>query len=137
MKSPRRQKPEWAAMPEEGRGRDDSGPMVTAYLISGPVVYGALGWLADGWLGTGFLLPVGLLGGMAMSHSQFIAEANCIAAGSPGFMIGRSVYESIPVVMAVTMLVIGPERTPRVSTVLPTLPCAAYCIASVYIDHGK
>ena len=67
MKSPRRQKPEWAAMPEEGRGRDDSGPMVTAYLISGPVVYGALGWLADGWLGTGFLLPVGLLSGMAMS----------------------------------------------------------------------
>ena len=26
-----------------------------------------LGWLADRWLGTGFLLPVGMLAGMALS----------------------------------------------------------------------
>lgn len=38
-----------------------------AYLLSGPLVYGGLGWLADRWLGTGFLLPVGLVGGMALS----------------------------------------------------------------------
>lgn len=52
---------------EEVAPRDDTGPMVTAYLISGPVVYAGLGWLLDKWLGTGFLLPAGLLGGMAMS----------------------------------------------------------------------
>lgn len=46
---------------------DDTGPMVTAYLISGPVVYAGIGWLLDSWLGTSFLLPVGLLAGMAMS----------------------------------------------------------------------
>jgi hypothetical protein len=38
-----------------------------AYLLSGPLVYGGLGWLGDRWLGTGFLLPVGLVGGMALS----------------------------------------------------------------------
>lgn len=48
-------------------GADRLGATVTAYLISGPVVYAFLGWLADQWLGTRFLLPVGLLGGMALS----------------------------------------------------------------------
>src|SRR3954447_8236647 len=38
-----------------------------AHLLSGPLVYGGAGWLADRWLGTGFLLPVGLVGGMALS----------------------------------------------------------------------
>ncbi len=38
-----------------------------AYLLSGPLVYGGLGWLADRWLGTGFLLPAGLVAGMALS----------------------------------------------------------------------
>lgn len=69
MISPRRKKPESDPTAEtvDTRGQDDTGPMVTAYLISGPVIYGALGWLADGWLGTKFLLPTGLLAGMAMS----------------------------------------------------------------------
>jgi len=40
---------------------------VTAYLISGPVVFGGGGWLLDRWLGTGFFVVVGLLAGMAMS----------------------------------------------------------------------
>lgn len=38
-----------------------------AYLLSGPLVYGGLGALLDRWLGTGFLLPVGIVGGMALS----------------------------------------------------------------------
>ncbi len=38
-----------------------------AYLISGPVVFGALGWFLDRWLSTGFLVVVGIVGGMAMS----------------------------------------------------------------------
>lgn len=46
---------------------DRLGASVTAYLVTGPVLYATLGGLADRWLGTGFLLPVGLLAGMAMS----------------------------------------------------------------------
>ncbi|MGV1009429.1 MAG: AtpZ/AtpI family protein [Dermatophilaceae bacterium] len=38
-----------------------------AYLISGPLVYGAAGWLLDRWLGTNFLVGVGIVGGMALS----------------------------------------------------------------------
>ena len=38
-----------------------------AYLLSGPLVYGGLGWLLDSWFGTEFLLPVGIVGGMALS----------------------------------------------------------------------
>jgi hypothetical protein len=38
-----------------------------AYLLTGPLVYGGLGWLLDGWFGTQFLLPVGLVAGMALS----------------------------------------------------------------------
>jgi hypothetical protein len=36
-------------------------------VISGPVVFGGAGWLLDHWLGTGFLVAVGILGGMALS----------------------------------------------------------------------
>jgi F0F1-type ATP synthase assembly protein I len=41
---------------------------VLAYLISGPLLYGGLGWLADRWLGTEpvFVL-VGVMGGMALA----------------------------------------------------------------------
>lgn len=46
---------------------DRLGASVTAYLVTGPVLYAAIGGLADRWLGTGFLLPAGLLAGMAMS----------------------------------------------------------------------
>lgn len=38
-----------------------------AYLISGPVLFGGAGIALDYWLGTGFLVVVGILGGMAMS----------------------------------------------------------------------
>jgi ATP synthase protein I len=40
---------------------------VLSYLISGPLIYGGLGWLLDQWLGTTFLVAIGLLGGMALS----------------------------------------------------------------------
>ena len=39
----------------------------SAYLITGPALYGGLGWLVDRWIGTSFLLPVGILAGMALS----------------------------------------------------------------------
>jgi len=38
-----------------------------AYLLTGPLVYGGIGWLLDSWFGTEFLLPVGIVGGMALS----------------------------------------------------------------------
>jgi F0F1-type ATP synthase assembly protein I len=40
---------------------------VTAYLISGPVIFGGAGRVLDNWLGTRFLVVIGLLGGMALS----------------------------------------------------------------------
>jgi len=54
------------------RGADPVGEAaawtVLAYLISGPLVYGGLGWLADRWLDTSpvFVL-IGILGGMALA----------------------------------------------------------------------
>jgi ATP synthase protein I len=39
-----------------------------AYLLSGPLLYGGLGWLLDRWLGTEPLFVlIGILGGMALS----------------------------------------------------------------------
>ena len=40
---------------------------VLSYLITGPLLYGGLGWLLDRWLGTQFLVAVGIVGGMALS----------------------------------------------------------------------
>jgi F0F1-type ATP synthase assembly protein I len=40
---------------------------VLSYLISGPLIYGGLGWLLDLWLGTHFIVAIGLVGGMALS----------------------------------------------------------------------
>ncbi len=40
---------------------------VLSYLLTGPALYGGLGWLLDKWLGTTFFIVVGLLGGMALS----------------------------------------------------------------------
>ena len=40
---------------------------VVGYLVAGPLVYGGIGWALDHWLGTAFLLPVGIVGGVALS----------------------------------------------------------------------
>lgn len=40
---------------------------VLSYLISGPLLYGGLGWLLDRWLGTQLFVAVGIVGGMALS----------------------------------------------------------------------
>lgn len=40
---------------------------VLSYLITGPLLYGGLGWLLDQWLGTGFFVGLGIVGGMALS----------------------------------------------------------------------
>lgn len=46
---------------------DALGATVLAYLITGPVVFGGLGYGLDRLLGTGFLVVVGILAGMALS----------------------------------------------------------------------
>jgi hypothetical protein len=38
-----------------------------SYLITGPVMFGAIGWGLDAWLGTSWLVAVGIVGGMALS----------------------------------------------------------------------
>lgn len=45
----------------------DTGTKVLAYLLSGAVVYGGIGWGVDRWLGTSWALPVGIVTGMALS----------------------------------------------------------------------
>jgi hypothetical protein len=54
---------------------------ILSYLISGPLFYGGLGWLADKWLGTTFIVAVGLLGGMAVS--MFIIYRRYVSPPSP------------------------------------------------------
>lgn len=46
---------------------DAMGSTIIAYLLSGPALFGGLGWLLSEWLGTTFFLPVGILLGMALS----------------------------------------------------------------------
>lgn len=45
----------------------DQGMRVLSYLISGVLLWGAIGWLGDWLLGTSFLLPVGIVGGAALA----------------------------------------------------------------------
>jgi F0F1-type ATP synthase assembly protein I len=40
---------------------------VVSYLITGPAMFGGIGWALDHWLGTSWLVAVGILGGMALS----------------------------------------------------------------------
>jgi F0F1-type ATP synthase assembly protein I len=55
--------------PDAGHPRLEEARMwnVVSYLISGPVMFGGIGWGLDRWLGTGFFVPVGILTGMAVS----------------------------------------------------------------------
>lgn len=45
----------------------DSAWRAVAYLLTGPLIYGGLGALADHWLGTSWLVGVGIVGGMVLS----------------------------------------------------------------------
>lgn len=40
---------------------------ITALLMAGVLALGLPGWLLDRWLGTAWLLPVGLVAGMALA----------------------------------------------------------------------
>ena len=45
----------------------DSAWKAVAYLITGPLIYGGIGYLLDRWLGTNWIVGVGIVGGMALS----------------------------------------------------------------------
>lgn len=46
---------------------DAMGSTIIAYLVTGPALFGGIGWLLSQWLGTTFFIPVGILSGMALS----------------------------------------------------------------------
>ena len=46
---------------------DAMGSTVLAHLISGPLLFGGLGWLADRWLGVTLFIAIGIIGGMGLS----------------------------------------------------------------------
>ncbi len=52
---------------DNGRARSGEAWTVLAYMLTGPFVYGGLGWVLDQWWNTSFLLPLGLIGGGAAS----------------------------------------------------------------------
>lgn len=45
----------------------DSAWKAVAYLMTGPLIYGGIGYLLDRWLGTNWIVGVGIVGGMALS----------------------------------------------------------------------
>lgn len=53
--------------PHPAAGADAMGATVLAYLITGPVLFGGIGWIVDRWLGTSYLVAVGAVLGMALS----------------------------------------------------------------------
>lgn len=63
---PERERPRERWAPTVNRGQYEAAD-VTAYLLAGPLVMGGLGWLGDRWLGTAFLLPIGLIAGIALA----------------------------------------------------------------------
>ncbi len=58
--------PEPTEGPRTGGGMDE-GMRVLSYLLAGPIAYGLLGWLGDQYFDTRWMLPTGMLLGMAAS----------------------------------------------------------------------
>jgi ATP synthase protein I len=54
------------------------------YLVSGVLLYGVLGWLADRWLGTSFLVAVGIIGGAVLGLYMTFARFNRGIGGDQG-----------------------------------------------------
>lgn len=46
---------------------DAMGSTVIAYLITGPLLFGGLGWLIDRWLGVTLFIAIGIIAGMGLS----------------------------------------------------------------------
>ncbi|WP_052109316.1 AtpZ/AtpI family protein [Knoellia sinensis] len=54
-------------LPSSTARADALGATVIAYLITGPAVFGAIGFGLDKLLGTGFIVVLGILAGMGLS----------------------------------------------------------------------
>lgn len=52
---------------KHGPGEQNAGWSVFSYLISGMVVYGAIGWLVGRWTHLPLLFPVGMLTGLVLA----------------------------------------------------------------------
>lgn len=48
-------------------GHTGDGMVVLSYILAGLILYGGLGWLGDRHFNTSWLLPLGLILGMALS----------------------------------------------------------------------
>ena len=59
-------KAEGVPPPQRG-GSTDDGMVALSYILAGLILYGGLGWLGDHYLNTKWLLPVGLIAGLASS----------------------------------------------------------------------
>ncbi|MFX4285424.1 AtpZ/AtpI family protein [Janibacter sp. G349] len=62
----------WSATEDDGgpsptSRADAMGSTILAYLITGPILFGGIGWLVDRWLGVTGFIAVGILAGMALS----------------------------------------------------------------------
>lgn len=55
-----------SAGPQRG-GHTDDGMVVLSYILAGLILYGGLGWLGDHYFETVWLLPLGLIVGLASS----------------------------------------------------------------------
>lgn len=55
------------------------------YLVSGVLLYGFLGWLADRWLGTSFLVAVGILIGAGLGIYLTVKRFNALPQFVPRF----------------------------------------------------
>ncbi|NLJ52858.1 MAG: AtpZ/AtpI family protein [Intrasporangiaceae bacterium] len=53
--------------PSDSFQADAMGSTVIAYLVTGPLVFGGLGWLITRWTDITLFIPVGMLAGMALS----------------------------------------------------------------------
>ena len=62
----------------ERRGEAGDSYGALSYMVAGPLLYGGLGWVADHLLGTIFFLPLGVVGGLALSvfviYKRYAAE---------------------------------------------------------------
>jgi ATP synthase protein I len=56
---------------------------IIAYLLSGAIVFGGIGWLVDRWLGTQFIVAIGLMLGVALSLYLVNVRLNTPAGADP------------------------------------------------------
>ncbi len=62
----------------------DSAWRAVAYLLSGPLIYGGLGYLADQWLGTTWLVGVGIVGGYgAVALPDLVPIRYAVSSAAP------------------------------------------------------